>query len=612
MNCKLIVALAIASTSTLLGQSSTTNRETYGYTTGLGRITFSIDDLPAATSDPSQLGVAYLNGEYYISHADPGTSRNISVFDANGTFLRTIGQPSIVATTFGLLDGTTDGTSVMFGWEGGIVVLDPNGNQINTIEAANGTQNITQPILSQGGRPVHMALGFDPNGNNGTGSFFVGNFGLSIQEIALDGTLLNEFPNLAAPDEWIAFGIEVAPDGQTLWINTSGDLGFIREYSIDRSTQILLPTGRQFSRSELGSGFPQGGLAIVPGGADFRGCGYDVVGVNQLADMTAYRVDQWDGYPSTSEPVLLTGVDNDTLDDEIAAVDTSTNVTFGFESTAAGIFFINLATPSPGLPGPRFGFPSLTEFVLDLPRGLSFNFPIPANTQIDFPVASAPTIPGSLLLNCQLISIDSGIPVGSCGLALPFAVSRLNGFRLFDGIAPTYTVTASGANSFNSDTTSGFWQIQNVSGADIVRVELDFGQSADRTLVQSFFDTTQVGLADRFDGGNSTALGCTGTYRNGSDVTTGLVFDASNSPSACDLAANTGFIAANLSTRLIFRFTDFGPGETFEFDCDTDIAVVSGDQMAGLNVTIEDVSGAIFRGTLRVDPSQPNTSSVSF
>ena len=136
----------------------------------------------------------------------------------------------------------------------------------------------------------------------------------------------------------------------------------------------------------------------------------------------------------------------------------------------------------------------------------------------------------------------------------------------------------------------------------------------------------------RFDAGNSTVAGCVGNYRNGSDVATGLVYDAMNTPAAaCATGANTGWIGSDPNvfgfgnvnggdfTAITFRFTNFAGGtvaspKVFEFDCDIDSyrAGVSGAEMAGMVVKITFVGSITMRSELRVDPSTPQRSVAGF
>jgi len=115
------------------------------------------------------------------------------------------------------------------------------------------------------------------------------------------------------------------------------------------------------------------------------------------------------------------------------------------------------------------------------------------------------------------------------------------------------------------------------------------------------FDTDQVGMADRFDAGDSTTTGCQGTYRNASDVATGLDYSGT-AASPCDATAQLGWVGSNPGANpgefrtLTFAFQ---PGRFFnfarlEFDCDTDGGVgVNGGAMDGLVVTATLANGGV-------------------
>ena len=170
----------------------------------------------------------------------------------------------------------------------------------------------------------------------------------------------------------------------------------------------------------------------------------------------------------------------------------------------------------------------------------------------------------------------------------------------FGNSAPVI-VRANGTNNFNSDATTGFWSVNNTGVLAITTVEFDWSTAGTNNV----FDSDQTGMADRFDGGNSPLGGCTGTYRNGSDVTTGLVYAISGA-SACDPAATTmtGWVGSNPGTTagtyetLTFTFGNFGPGDVFELDIDTDGGPTGGDDMAGMVVTIGFSDGSTRTGTL--------------
>ena len=122
-------------------------------------------------------------------------------------------------------------------------------------------------------------------------------------------------------------------------------------------------------------------------------------------------------------------------------------------------------------------------------------------------------------------------------------------------------------------------------------------------------------MADRFWLGNGTnsgaTTGCTGTYRNGSDASCGLIYDVANTykgTTTCTTPYNCGFTATggtgSSHKKLVFRFAPtgantFGIGKTFEFDCDTDGgAGINGSSMAGMKVTIKYGASFTLTGSL--------------
>lgn len=169
------------------------------------------------------------------------------------------------------------------------------------------------------------------------------------------------------------------------------------------------------------------------------------------------------------------------------------------------------------------------------------------------------------------------------------AVASNLGTMLIGSRTPRASVETSGTNTFSSN---GFWKVTNEpnSGVDITGVTFDWAGSSNPAQASMLFDTDQTGMADRFDGGNSAVAGCLGTYRNGSDTATGLIYAGTGS-AACDAAAMCGWTTTGTvggsNTDVSFAFTSFNPGDVFQWDMDTDGGVgVAGDDMDGCVVTI--------------------------
>lgn len=547
-------------------------------------------DCDAATLVGLNLGVQHLNGEVFVSGASgtaAGSTYSIFVLDEAGALLRSFPQPAAVVSGFGMRDGATDGTSLMFGSELGLFTFDINGNPVASIDAANGPQVVSNPITGPGLAVVGNYRGnaFNPNGNGGNGSFFTGSFGSDIIEIDLDGVVLNTFVN---GGQWSMYGCAYNAATNSLWINDDGPGNIVE---LDVATGLL--TGRSIA-AEI----------AVPGGLSFTD------------DGLLCSLDQ--GTPDTVETWLvavdmLTGVDG-VLDNGNTTVNVL-STSFGWDLDApAGTpyaWVLNLGAeaticadlPLAAIPGfeSLANFSSVTDFTT--PSSLFFLLePGSAGTPVSIPSPLALGVVPDGLIRVEGVYLDPSLS------PLPINVSNEGFLDLNSTPIIGVTVSAEGANSFNSDTTSGFFQIKNDSADPmkaITKVILDCTINAG-TLE---FDTDQTGMADLLEGGNSVAVGCSGTYRNGSDVTTGLVYDASNTVGAtpCDATALTGFLGTNAGNApddwqtLEFNYAGgtFLNGAVFEFDSDTDGgAGINGAAMAGIVVTIEFADGSVSTGVL--------------
>jgi hypothetical protein len=113
-------------------------------------------------------------------------------------------------------------------------------------------------------------------------------------------------------------------------------------------------------------------------------------------------------------------------------------------------------------------------------------------------------------------------------------------------------------------------------------------------------------MADAMINGNSTVAGCRGTYRNGSDVTTDLIYSVTPE-TACNAVSRRGYTISRDARTLTFVFATgsgpnggFGGGERFEWDTDTDGGGVAADAHAGTVVDVwvrNPTSGAVSRST---------------
>ncbi len=570
---------------------------------GVGRPTYGPVDLDAATGSFRHLGCAYLNGEFYVSTRGLGAvatpPHTMYVFDGAGALTRQFTQQGSAASTWGYRDGASDDVATLvFGFESTIVFIDANGAFTTTIQADNGPQTVASPTIPSFTGDVlntARAMAYNPSGNGGNGSLYIGDFGSDIVELDLNGAEIGRIP---ANGSWSLYGLAYDPMTGNLWGNCSpnGELGRIVEIDPVAGAE----TGLSFDKPE---GI-QGGLDYVTGGVDGRNMGADLVSVVQgsVDSLTAHRLHLYDTLLANAEIDLLSGRNGTGLDDAGERGSFATDSSWDLDlddgdptprAFDVAAFAINLP-PNGAVDGvldPLVAtlFPELGEIrYLD-----SFTSPMAAGMTLYVPTTEAA---GPLSLGMNAIRTGLGAMQGDQiriqavygDLNVPGAIPVMftNQTRLTLDYTPAFgvSVAATGTNSFNSDTAAGFWTITNSGPFEIIGAQI--------TLVDGIvWDADQTGMADRFDGGNSTLAGCLGTYRNSSDVNCDLDYNGTPA-SACDATAFTGFILENPT--LTFTFLDsvtganggFGSGKVFEWDCDTDGGGTSGDAHAGAIVTI--------------------------
>jgi len=188
------------------------------------------------------------------------------------------------------------------------------------------------------------------------------------------------------------------------------------------------------------------------------------------------------------------------------------------------------------------------------------------------------------------------------------------------------TFSASGTNNFGASVPIGtaYWTCANNSmGANILSITLDWTQANVAGANTTVFDYDQTGMTGvavttaNFQNGNSAVAGCEGTII----TDPGLDFGPTNSiVPGCDPAAFCGWstTAALAGNTPILTFTfgaggdPFGPGETFGFNADTDGGNgITGEAMAGLQVTIVWDNGCVTIGYLASNGAGTNASSVN-
>ncbi len=608
-----LTALTIVSLLALTGSATAQNG---GETTRFDVNTPTNGGHPGATGCLGHVGVAVnMANEIHVSargSADPITGNyvptpphTVYVYDYAGTLLRSYAQDPAHTSSWGARDGATDhnwgSETYFFGSEAGIVLTDATGAATTTYLASGGIQTLPSNVITGPGLTAlgnYRGVAYDPTGNGGTGSWWTANYASDLLEIDNTGTILTTHSGAAAG--WVIFGLALDQQTNTLWCNSAPDMGALAE--IDTTTGLLTGTVIPFN-----DGAFQGGLDALPGGIAGRAIGgTDLVGLSQADpdEVHAVILNLGSELNFSDQDALLIGTNGSTTathvwaDGTEASIDMLVTNTTGF--TLGAVIIMNFGAdatanalippvfPYAGYITTGFSLPAL----ITTPAAYSFDFPATAGTPVSVamgPIAANATNIGSRIgVQALAIStkiVDPGqIPVYPTNRAL---------FELHVSTAPLrgVVVEARGVNSFNSDTSAGYFSVFNPSPTAITKVILT-------TVDNMIFDTGQAGMADQFNAGDGT--GCAGTYRNGSAAATGLDFTVPGQAplTACSNGTATGFKTdGNVSSTTIeFEFAGgtFHSGAKFEFDCDTDLgAGVAGGAMDGMLCIVEFVDGTI-------------------
>lgn len=208
--------------------------------------------LVAAIAMPAFAQVVY-HGSARIDLGGGARANEVFLFDAAGNLTGSYEEITGARTdVWGYRDGAFDGSSVYFGWGGGVARHDADGS--------NGQ------LLFGGGGPngTWRALAYDPTGDNGNGSLWSASFGSSLVEVSLGGNILTTWP---ANGQWSLYGLSYDDSDGNLWGHTGGG----EVIKIDTSTGLLTGAGWL---SGFPSGTAQGGLS-----------GYSELGGNLAAVM---------------------------------------------------------------------------------------------------------------------------------------------------------------------------------------------------------------------------------------------------------------------------------------------------------------------------------------
>ena len=110
------------------------------------------------------------------------------------------------SSVWGYRDGMADRAGHLYwGWDGGVARHDADGS--------NGTQIIFGS--APGGVGTYRALGYDPAGDGGNGSFWVQSFGSAMAEVSMTGALLTSYPNNGTN----AYGFAFEDIDSNVWVH---------------------------------------------------------------------------------------------------------------------------------------------------------------------------------------------------------------------------------------------------------------------------------------------------------------------------------------------------------------------------------------------------------
>ena len=279
-------------------------------------------------------------------------------------------------------------------------------------------------------------------------------------------------------------------------------------------------------------------------------------------------------------------------------------------SSAALLFSVAGAPP---FPLSTIGGPAGCDLTLfSLPSGFPL---VPMALGAGEATLPFPIPPGTdgLGFSVQALVLDTSIfPV----VPLPLYVS--DRADIVVGSPPTLQFVTEGENdAFGANSDYFRLEYAGTGTLDIVKLELDFLNSSNpvhnqnpSTFLTAHFDTNgNFGSSGDIAEGNSGAVNATCTDPNGyggSDLIVGLDYAASSEAAACEPTATTGFdgMSGPGATpfdyqTLEFEFTDFQPGETFQFDCDCDgLSTGMGGELWGLSVTVTFSDGSTLSGNL--------------
>ena len=500
-------------------------------------------------------------------------------------------------------------------------------------------------------------------------------------EIDLQGNILTRFENgpiettpgafregLGKGGFWSVGGLEIDPLTGNLWVAVEPE--FQDTIEVDITTG--LPTGITFP-GFVETPNRQGGIVGLPLGDPGTYPGfYDLVVFTNVAGddfFTVHRLHQYPGLHGLREPLLQGSTGNVALGSPSPIPYTSGGtLNLLINTEGRGSFAGTFRPDFPAILLFDFGVDTLSDAEFGTDPGLGLGvlpelhvhsfLSNPASTTGDLQV---PWSTGQLLqLPLTNFPVDTGDRIRIQAVYFEPFSQYSPGLMVTNEIwwsgvgINTVLVEAIGSNSFGIYP-DGFFRVTWLDGPPIAKVLFHLRNTQSNTdLLNARFDTDEDAMNDVFGMGrgidpmgNMVDLGgCDGTYRNDSDLTTGLVYDAANQaitpngsegkPSAActywltdqGYSYNSGFVSHGGNPDsfhgLEFNFTDFGlnngaplgAGETesFGFDCDTDGVVTRGGGHLGMviTITLDDMASTVLEAELLPDPEDRNRSFIAW
>ena len=696
------VSLLTTAAISLLLATSGTAQGGQQQSVGFGQIkrSFNITQLvgthPGLQKDGRIRGVAaHPNRLLYVSGRNGGASSDHRVYIVDPATTTVLGWFSIPepgqSTSWGAMDMGTDlAGNIIAGTVNGVVAFDIAGNQVRQIvgnagpitmpldangDSIIGNQNGALDQIDVGGTREFEAVAFDPSGDGGQGSVFVAqglDAGDFLELRISDASVIRTFAPL--PD---ANGLAIDPISGQLWINASfdntpGDV--IVEMDLNGSvdadmngvwdlleTGITLPKLRNDGTGNLGRTY--GGIDFMangdPGSPFFGTSAWDMVQISQ--DNEGSSGDDLLGFTRVH---LFPGVHGLLGGPELRG-SSGTNPIANLSPilyTAQGT--LNWGVANNGRPNSltpaaivlNFGADARIDGITTFPNGMVFP-ELVAISSLSSPAATV----GELIQNTAVdittsVTLPASFPVNTGDIIRMQAIYFEPASPFLGGLAASnelwfvgngineILVEMEAPNALSVNLLNPTFRVTELTGdptKSITQIIWSVGINS-QLPGDNWFDVDEFGMFDFFGAGNGMAYGCTGTYRNGSDVASGLIYagtDIINWPTsnlpcadalrALDMMGNpidpkSGFKGSDsagggLRRPRIVEF-NFPPGKfagmTFGFDADLDgnLNTASLRDWAGTWVRIERADGVTFEGLLFADsdPNHPDRALIGF